>query len=154
MSDREAFSQYRRTNIAEMRPYVHGEDLSRVSVSKTDDPESDMGMVARNPQNHADQWYVARKYFDDNFEPLQAALQHTGQGEVPFDFAQPVLEPYYAGRILSVIAESTPQPAVPEGYMLVPMEDLKAIKDARKNGFDVTYMEHYLDDLLSADKED
>ncbi len=42
------------------------------------------------------------------------ALQHDGQGEVPFDFAQPVLEPYYAGRILSVIAESTPQPAVPD----------------------------------------
>jgi hypothetical protein len=40
----------------------------------------------------------------------------------------------------------------PEGYVLVPMEDLKAIKDARKNGFDVTYMEHYLDDLLSAGK--
>jgi hypothetical protein len=32
------------------------------------------------------------------------------------------------------------------------MEDLKAIKDARKNGFDVTYMEQYLDDLLSAGK--
>jgi hypothetical protein len=40
------------------------------------------------------------------------APQHAGQGEVPFDFAQPVLEPYYAGRILSVIAESTLQPAV------------------------------------------
>jgi hypothetical protein len=28
-----------------------------------------MGMVARNPKNHADQWYVARKYFEDNLEP-------------------------------------------------------------------------------------
>ena len=26
--------------------------------------------VARNPQNHADKWYVARAYFDDNFEPI------------------------------------------------------------------------------------
>ena len=64
------FKQYRRTNIAEMRPYVHGEDLTNISVSAVDDPESDLGMVARNPQNHADQWYVARKYFDDNFEPV------------------------------------------------------------------------------------
>jgi hypothetical protein len=46
-------------------------------------------------------------------------LQHAGQGEVPFDFAQPVLDPYYAGRILSVIAESTPQPAVPDGWIKV-----------------------------------
>jgi hypothetical protein len=25
------------------------------------------GMIARNPKNHADQWYVARAYFLDNF---------------------------------------------------------------------------------------
>jgi len=64
------FKQYRRSNIAEMRPYVKGEDLTGISVSATDDPENDMGMVARNPQNHADQWYVAKKYFMENFEPI------------------------------------------------------------------------------------
>ena len=63
------FMKYRRTNIAEMRPYVPGEDLTDISVSKEDDPETDCGMVARNPKNHADQWYVARAYFEDNFEP-------------------------------------------------------------------------------------
>lgn len=51
-----------------MRPYVKGEDLSGVSVSKEDNPETDMGMIARNPKNHEDKWYVARKYFEDNFE--------------------------------------------------------------------------------------
>lgn len=61
------FKKYVRTNIAEMRPYVSGEDLTLISVSEIDDPESDMGMVARNPMNHADQWYVARQYFEDNF---------------------------------------------------------------------------------------
>lgn len=25
-------------------------------------------MVARNPKNHLDQWLVAKKYFEDNFE--------------------------------------------------------------------------------------
>lgn len=47
MSD---FKKYRRTNIAEMRPYVKGEDLLSISVSATDNPEEDMGMIARNPQ--------------------------------------------------------------------------------------------------------
>ena len=64
------FMKYRRTNVAEMRPYVPGEDLTNISVSKEDDPETDCGMVARNPQNHADQWYVARAYFEENFEPM------------------------------------------------------------------------------------
>jgi len=53
-----------------MRPYVPGEDLTNISVSSVDDPESDMGMVARNPMNHNDQWYVDSKYFEDNFEEL------------------------------------------------------------------------------------
>lgn len=65
------FKQYRRTNIAEMRPYEPGEPLDGISVADVDDPETDFGMVARNPKNHADQWYVARQYFIDNFEPLE-----------------------------------------------------------------------------------
>jgi hypothetical protein len=51
-----------------MRPYIKGEDLSKISVSPTDNPETDMGMIARNPDNHYDQWYVARKYFEENLE--------------------------------------------------------------------------------------
>ena len=27
-------------------------------------------MIARNPNNHVDQWLVEAKYFADNFEPL------------------------------------------------------------------------------------
>ena len=68
MSD---FNQYVRKGVSEMRPYVKGEDLSGVSVSDVDDPDSDLGMIARNPKNHDDQWYVARKYFEDNFEPAK-----------------------------------------------------------------------------------
>ncbi len=52
-----------------MRPYVNGEDLTNISVSPEDDPATDMGMVARNPENHKDKWYVARAYFDANLEP-------------------------------------------------------------------------------------
>lgn len=75
------FQKYRRTNIAEMRlynPVADREHLqTAISVSGpdgmlllTDVDEFNRGFVARNPQNHADQWYVARAYFDANFEPL------------------------------------------------------------------------------------
>lgn len=62
------FKRYRRKGHAEMRPYILGEDLTGVSVSDVDKPKTDMGMIARNPKNHNDKWYVARKYFEDNFE--------------------------------------------------------------------------------------
>ena len=62
------WEQYRRTGLSEMRPYLVGEDMTHISVSKTDDPENDLGMIARNPKDHHDQWYVARAYFNDNLE--------------------------------------------------------------------------------------
>jgi len=61
------FKKYVRTNIAEMRPYIPGEDMSKVSVSRVDTPEVG-GMIARNPDNHKDQWYVAKEYFELQFE--------------------------------------------------------------------------------------
>ena len=68
------FKQYRRKQIAELRPYVSGEQLSEfVSVSQADrdDGSPKAGdMIARNPKNHADQWLVAAQYFADNFEEV------------------------------------------------------------------------------------
>ena len=64
------WTQYRRKGVSEMRPYLPGEDLTGISVSKTDQPPVPGGMIARNPQNHADQWYVAPQYFQDNFEEV------------------------------------------------------------------------------------
>lgn len=67
------FKQYRRKQIAELRPWQPGDDMSRVSVSA---PDREAGspkagdMIARNPKNHADQWLVAAAYFADNFEPV------------------------------------------------------------------------------------
>jgi hypothetical protein len=67
----DAFKKYKRKGLSEMRPYVVGEDLSGISVSDEDKKLDSLegGYVARNPKNHADQWYVAKKYFDDNLEP-------------------------------------------------------------------------------------
>ena len=67
------FKKYRRTNIAEMRPYLEGEILpEEVSISDTDKKNGSPkvgDMIARNPNNHEDQWLVAAKYFEGNFEP-------------------------------------------------------------------------------------
>lgn len=64
-----SWKNYRRTGLSEMRPYVVGEDLTGISVGETDIPEEG-GMIARNPKNHADQWYVAKKYFHENLEEV------------------------------------------------------------------------------------
>ena len=63
------FSLYRKKTQQPMRPYIPGEDLSGVSVSAEDTPEAG-GMIAVNPQNIKDQWYVAKQFFADNYEPV------------------------------------------------------------------------------------
>jgi hypothetical protein len=67
------FTRYRRKQIAELRPYKPGEDMTDVSVSvediKAGSPKVG-DMIARNPKNHADQWLVAGAYFAENFEPI------------------------------------------------------------------------------------
>lgn len=57
---------YRKVATQEMRPYVLGEDVSRVSVNKEDVLEAG-GMVARNSNNHKDQWYVGKNFFEKNY---------------------------------------------------------------------------------------
>lgn len=67
------FVQYRRKQIAELRPWSPGDDMTGISVSvedrKAGSPKAG-DMIARNPKNHADQWLVAAAYFADNFEPV------------------------------------------------------------------------------------
>jgi hypothetical protein len=70
------FKQYRRKEIAELRPYVSGECMDGISVGAADvaagSPKTG-DMIARNPANHAEQWLVAAAYLADNFEPVDAA---------------------------------------------------------------------------------
>ena len=67
------FKQYRRKSVSEMREYEEGENMDGVSISQ---PDKDAGSpkigdyIARNPKNHADQWLVAKAYFEDNLEPI------------------------------------------------------------------------------------
>ncbi len=65
------YKQYRRKQIAELRPWEPGEPMELISISE---PDKEAGspkpgdMIARNPKNHADKWLVAAQYFADNFE--------------------------------------------------------------------------------------
>lgn len=81
------FKEYKRKQVAELRP-VDSQDINSyigngemrylsdagwytVSISEQDEKNGspqEGDMVARNPKNHLDQWLVAKKYFEDNFE--------------------------------------------------------------------------------------
>ena len=75
------FKKYRRTNVAEMKVaepsdftepnIISVAEVDRDEVSKLLHTGEDGGMIARNPGNHNDQWYVAKKYFEENFEPME-----------------------------------------------------------------------------------
>ena len=85
MSD---FKEYKRTQIAEMRPvtewdikayqvdkeiYLIRDTEFKVSISDADRANGSPkigDMVARNLNNHNDQWLVAEQYFEDNFEEI------------------------------------------------------------------------------------
>jgi len=74
------WKRYRRTNVAEMRELSEAErggDLTAISVSAPDlalslenRDEFNRGFIARNPQNYNDLWYVARAFFEANFEAV------------------------------------------------------------------------------------
>jgi hypothetical protein len=63
------FKNYRKKSTQLMRPYILGEDLTGVSVNKEDTPEEG-GMIAQNPANPQDKWYVAKQFFLDNYEEV------------------------------------------------------------------------------------
>lgn len=63
---------YRRKGLSEMRPYQIGDDMAHVSMSDYDREHGSPkpgDMIARNPNDHTDQWLVAKKYFLENLEP-------------------------------------------------------------------------------------
>lgn len=87
------FKEYRRKQVAELREVTLGDiedfkksskiqistDLgdwkhpNKVSISDEDlkNGSPKIGdMIARNPKNHNDQWLVAERYFNDNFEEI------------------------------------------------------------------------------------
>lgn len=60
------YKMYRKNNLQPIREYVEGEDLSDVSVWDGDSPEKG-GMIAINPEDLTDKWYVNKDFFDNNY---------------------------------------------------------------------------------------
>lgn len=67
------WKQYRKIQVGEMRPYILGEDLSHVSINDEDKAAGspkEGDMIARNPNNHKDQWLMSAQFAADNYVPL------------------------------------------------------------------------------------
>lgn len=86
------FKSYKRKGLSEMvsvSEFIqNGGDLSKVSISSPDHllqthnpDEFNLGYVARNPKNHEDLWYVAKKYFDENLEPAFSSNKNLNFGQ-------------------------------------------------------------------------
>lgn len=58
---------YRKKSIQPMYPYELGMDMTGVSVSDEDTLEKG-GMIAYNPNNPHDRWYIAKDFFEKNYE--------------------------------------------------------------------------------------
>ena len=69
-----SFKQYRRKQIAELRPFQEGEELTDaiyILQADRDAGSPKVGdMIARNPKNHNEQCLVSAQYFKDNFEEM------------------------------------------------------------------------------------
>jgi len=60
------YKNYRKKSVQPMRPYVEGENLTGVSISGTEVPGPG-GMVAYNPKDPEDKWYVSKDFFLENY---------------------------------------------------------------------------------------
>ena len=72
MSMEVKFQKYRRKGWIELRPYILGEDTRCISISP-EDIKSGLkgGMIARNPDNHTQQWFISKAYFSKNYERIE-----------------------------------------------------------------------------------
>ena len=61
---------YRKILLQPMRQYVVGEDLTGISVNDVDILEIG-GMIAVNPLNIKDQWYIGKKFFEENYVEVE-----------------------------------------------------------------------------------
>lgn len=71
MSVQSPYKLYRKKLVQPLRPYIPGEDLTGISVNKEDTPEIG-GMIAFNPINQEDRWYVAKKFFEENYVEVES----------------------------------------------------------------------------------
>jgi len=61
---------YRKKLLQPMRPYIEGESMDGIGVPIGETPEVG-GMVAVNPENDSDKWYVSKQFFEGNYEETE-----------------------------------------------------------------------------------
>ena len=67
LGENDMMKNYRKKQLQPMRPYKPGESLTGVSVNPGDVPAVG-GMIAVNPNDPNDQWYVSEAFFKENYE--------------------------------------------------------------------------------------
>lgn len=102
------FKKYRRSQVAELRPYQEGEELlGWVTISSIDKENGSPkigDMIARNPKDHTDQWLITERYFKDNFEEAKEYNQPQLQGNSPITFLDRlVLEEQQLGEKITAL---------------------------------------------------
>ena len=63
--------RYMKTALTEMEPWTSAHDMSTISVSPEDAGNGhpkDGGMVARDPNNPTDRWYINEEFFLKNYK--------------------------------------------------------------------------------------
>jgi hypothetical protein len=69
----EVFTQYRKKQLAEMRPYVPGESMAGIPINdeaRAHGSPKIGDFIARDAANPADQWLVTAQFAADNYEPV------------------------------------------------------------------------------------
>ena len=78
----EEYSEFVKPAAQLMRPYVDGESMKGILVNKEDKPEVG-GMIAVNPDNTEDKWYIGKAFMADNYVAKPVAKNISTDG---FDF--------------------------------------------------------------------
>ncbi len=76
-NDMNDWKTVRKAGTTEVRDYVAGEDRSKFGVNLSNDNVEELdavdrgealpGKVARNPNDHTDQWYIARAFYESQY---------------------------------------------------------------------------------------
>jgi len=59
---------FERRGIVEARPYVPGEKVTGVLISRDDTLPVEGDMIARTQDNHDEQWLIAKAFFAQNYK--------------------------------------------------------------------------------------
>jgi hypothetical protein len=60
-------ANYRKKKVQAMYPWTPDTDMTGVSVNHVDVLEEG-GMIALNPADNRDRWYVSKQFFSENYE--------------------------------------------------------------------------------------